>query len=160
MPVIPYGDRENSKNAEYLAKRCCCKTWKPYWIIHQIIAPINIIITLYYWTLIKPEPNNKTPFLTDYFSHLHPVLAIILDYSLVHAPYKPRHFTFLLIFCVIYAFAINMPMALGGTPAYKLITWDSWGSGALIAGLFFLVIILHTVFVCLSYCCKAKCFKR
>ena len=128
--------------------------------MHQITMPINWLITLYYWILIKTEPGNDEPFFRDYASHLHPILALVLDYSMVHAPYKLRHYLFVFIYSLIYAFLINMPMALAGTPAYTLLTWKSPGSLVLVAGLFIFVILTHMVFVGLSYCCKARLFNR
>ena len=119
------------------------------------------MITLYYWSLIKTEAAHRyRPFMPDYASHLHPLLAMLFDFSMVHAPYKLRHIPFTIVMCCIYCFCCNMPMALMGKPAYTLITWKSGASIALIVGLFVFVMLMHAMFVGLSYCCKAKIYKR
>ena len=139
-------------------KRCACNPWKIYWILHQITLPIEMLITIYYWLLIKPEPTNNTSFSTDYWPHLHPLLAMLLDYSLIHAPYKLRHTQFMIYFSLFYCFGCNMPMALNGDPAYVLITWKSTTSHVFVVVLFVFLMLCHAAFVGLSVCCKRRLY--
>ena len=135
--------------------------WKVFWVLHEITLSVQVLITLYYWVLIKNEPKNKyRSFAPDYAVHLHPLLSLRLDFSLVLAPYKLRHSVFIFIMCFIYCFTCNMPMALIGKPAYKLITWKSGGSIGLVIGLFLFVIGTHAALVGLSWCCKGRIYKR
>ena len=108
------------------------------------------MVTVYFWIMIA-EPGDITK-LFQIEAHVLPMAAITIDYCLVKWTFTYRHMFHMFITITIYGYGFNCPRALAGNPAYKLMSWDSFGAVLLIHILYFLFVVIFIIMIYVSKC--------
>ena len=115
-------------------------------ILFQISMSCEVIVTLLYWSIIHKtgHPINKKICL-----HVIPLLALIIEFGLVYAPFLMRHFLPIAITGILYL-TMNFILSIYGETAYKILSWKNYSTVILILAAIVISTLTHTILVLIS----------